>query len=72
MEGGVDFKKQGKSTEEKVKGDYRNWNADEIGEVRQCRFKMEGKRRQKGERLIITKKRVESTSKGRVSFQKKG
>ncbi len=25
---------------------------------------MEGKRRQKGERLIITKKRVESTSKG--------
>ncbi len=36
---------------------------DGIGEVRQCRFKMEGKRRQKGQRLIITKKRVESTSK---------
>ncbi len=37
---------------------------------------MEGKRRQKGERLIITKKRVESTRKGGggggdVSFQKK-
>ncbi len=37
---------------------------DGIGEVRRCRFKMEGKKRQKGERLIITKKRVESMSIG--------
>ncbi len=34
-----------------------------IGEVRRRRFKMEQKRRQKGERLIIIKKRVESMSK---------
>ena len=56
MEGGVGFKKGGKCTKEKKAG--------VISEVRRCRFKMEGKRRQKGERLIITKKRVESTSKG--------
>ncbi len=61
MEGGVGFIKQGKSTEEKVKGDI---VTDGNGEVRLYRFKMEGKRRQKGERLIITKKQVESTRKG--------
>ncbi len=43
-----------------------------IGEVRTRRFKMEGKRRQKGERLIVTKKRVESTSKAGGCFQKEG
>ncbi len=61
MDGGVGFKKEGESTEEAIN---HNRKADGIGEVRQCRFKMEGKRRQKGERLIITKKWVESTSKG--------
>ncbi len=40
-----------------------------IDEVRPRRFKMEGKRRQKGERLIVTKKQEESTKAG-VSFRK--
>ena len=66
MEGGVGFKKGGKSMKEKVKGDYRNWKVGGIGEVRPRRFKKEGKRRQKGKRLIVTKKRVESRNNGRV------
>ncbi len=33
-------------------------------------FKKEGKRRKKGEWLIVAKKRVGSTSKGRCSFSK--
>ncbi len=57
MEGSVVFKKLGESTEEKVE-------TDGIGKLRRCRIKMEGKRRQKGKRLIISKKRVELTSKG--------
>ena len=63
MEGGIGFKKEGESTEEKVvKVINCSWKADGISEVRQYRFKMEGKRRQKGEQLIITKKQVELTS----------
>ncbi len=62
MEGGIGFKKEGESTEEKVKVINCSWKVDGIGEVRQYRFKMEGKRMQKGERLIITKKLVELTS----------
>ncbi len=34
-------------------------------EVKLCRFKMDGRRRQKGERLIITETLVELTSKGK-------
>ncbi len=49
----------------------RNRKADGIGAVRPCRFTMEGKRKQKGERLIITKKRVESTNKGGLVFKRK-
>ncbi len=44
---------------------------DGIGEVRRCKFKMGGKRRQKGERLIIAKEWVELTSKGGVVFKRK-
>ena len=43
MEGRVGFKKEGGSTEEKVKAINRNW-AGGIGEVAKgCRFKMEGR-----------------------------
>ncbi len=56
MEGGVGFKKEGKSTKEKVKVINCNWKAGGIGEVKLRRFKMEGKGRQKGELLIVTKK----------------
>ncbi len=42
-----------------------------IGEVRPRRFKKEGKRRQKGKRLIVTKKRVESTVKAEAVSKRK-
>ncbi len=57
MEG---FIKEGESNE----GKRRLIVTDGNGEVRRYRFKMEGNRRQKGKRLIITKKQVESTRKG--------
>ena len=44
---------------------------DRIGEIGWCRFKMEGKRRQKGEPLVVTKKWVESTSKGGLVSKRK-
>ena len=46
MEGSVVFKKEGESTEEKVR-------TDGIGKLRWCRIKIEGKRRQKGKRLPL-------------------
>ncbi len=44
MEGGVGSRKYGREGKRRK------------AEVRRCSFKMEGKRRQKGERLVITKK----------------